>query len=135
MTASNPRINKLINKIKKSNVVDKDKSMGKDTKATKATSLFPLSSYSQRKDPKESLWANIRARRAAGKRKLKPGDKNYPKSLDVGEMVTTGDIPNPADTAMGPKLKPKTIHDRRKKKGTPKLLKRFADYYKDKGIG
>ena len=115
MTASNPRINKLINTIKKSGVVDKDKSMGKDTK--------------------ESLWANIRARRAAGKRRLKPGDKNYPKTLDVGEMVTTGDIPNPADTAMGPKLKPKTIHDRRKKKGTPKLLKRFADYYKDKGIG
>ena len=115
MTASNPRINKLINTIKKSGVVDKDKSMGKDTK--------------------ESLWANIRARRAAGKRKLKPGDKNYPKTLDVGEMVTTGDIPNPADTAMGPKLKPNTIHDRRKKKGTPKLLKRFADYYKDKGIG
>ena len=115
MTASNPRINKLINNIKKSGVVDKDKSMGKDTK--------------------ESLWANIRARRAAGKRRLKPGDKNYPKTLDVGEMVTTGDIPNPADTAMGPKLKPNTIHDRRKKKGTPKLLKRFADYYKDKGIG
>tara|TARA_B100000927_G_scaffold143970_1_gene116203 strand:- start:16230 stop:16577 length:348 start_codon:yes stop_codon:yes gene_type:complete len=115
MTASNPRVNKLINTIKKSGVVDKDKSMGKDTK--------------------ESLWANIRARRAAGKRKLKPGDKNYPKTLDVGEMVTTGDIPNPADTAMGPKLKPNTIHDRRKKKGTPKLLKRFADYYKDKGIG
>ena len=115
MTASNPRINKLINNIKKSGVVDKDKSMGKDTK--------------------ESLWANIRARRAAGKRRLKPGDKNYPKTLDVGEMVTTGNIPNPADTAMGPKLKPKTIHDRRKKKGTPKLLKRFADYYKDKGIG
>ena len=115
MTASNPRIKKLISNIKKSGVVDKDKSMGKD----------------DTKDTKESLWANIRARRAAGKRKLKPGDKNYPKTLDVGEMVTTGDIPNPADTAMGPKLK----HDRRKKKGTPKLLKRFADYYKDKGIG
>jgi len=119
MTASNPRIKKLISNIKKSGVVDKDKSMGKD----------------DTKDTKESLWANIRARRAAGKRKLKPGDKNYPKTLDVGEMVTTGDIPNPADTAMGPKLKPNTIHDRRKKKGTPKLLKRFADYYKDKGIG
>lgn len=118
MTASNPRIKKLISNIKKSGVVDKDKSMGKD----------------DTKDTKESLWANIRARRAAGKRKLKPGDKNYPKTLEI-EMVTTGNIPNPADTAMGPKLKPKTIHDRRKKKGTPKLLKRFADYYKDKGIG
>ena len=34
---------------------------------------------------RESLWDNIRKRRAAGKRKLKPGDKNYPKTLDVGE--------------------------------------------------
>ena len=32
-----------------------------------------------------SLWANIRKRRAAGKPKLKPGDKNYPKTLDIGE--------------------------------------------------
>ena len=86
-------------------------------------------------EEKRGLWDNMHARRKAGKPKRKPGDKNYPKTLDVGEMVTTADIPNPADTAMGPKLKPKTIHDRRKKKGTPKLLKRFADYYKDKGIG
>ena len=83
----------------------------------------------------ESLWANIRARRKAGKRRLKPGDKNYPKTLDVGEVTTTANIPNPADTAMGPKYKTKTIHDRRKKKGDPVLLKRFRDYYKDKGIG
>ena len=34
---------------------------------------------------RESLWDNIRKRRAQGKRKLKPGDKNYPKTLDVGE--------------------------------------------------
>ena len=33
----------------------------------------------------ESLWANIRKRRAAGKPKLKPGQKGYPKTLDVGE--------------------------------------------------
>ena len=32
-----------------------------------------------------SLWDNIRKRRAAGKPKLKPGDKNYPKTLDIGE--------------------------------------------------
>ena len=33
----------------------------------------------------ESLWANIRKRRAAGKPKLKPGQKGYPKTVDVGE--------------------------------------------------
>ena len=35
----------------------------------------------------ESLWDNIRKRRAAGKPKLKPGDKNYPKTLNVGEAI------------------------------------------------
>ena len=33
----------------------------------------------------ESLWANIRKRRAAGKPKLKPGQKGYPKTLKIGE--------------------------------------------------
>jgi hypothetical protein len=37
------------------------------------------------KPKKESLWDNIRKRRAAGKPKLKPGDKNYPKTLKIGE--------------------------------------------------
>jgi len=49
--------------------------------------------------------------------------------------VNTGAIPNPVDTAMGPRFKPKTIHDRRKKKGRLLLLKRVRDYYNDKGIG
>lgn len=37
------------------------------------------------KQKKESLWDNIRKRRAAGKPKLKPGDKNYPKTLKIGD--------------------------------------------------
>jgi hypothetical protein len=86
----------------------------------------------------ESLWDNIRKRRAAGKPRLKPGDKNYPKTLDVNstntEDTTTASIPNPAQTSMGPKHT-SLIHDRRKKKGFPKLLKRFRDYYQEKGIG
>lgn len=49
--------------------------------------------------------------------------------------VNTSAIPDPKTTAQGPRFKPKTIHDRRKKKGTPLLLKRFRDYYNDKGIG
>ena len=32
---------------------------------------------------KNTLWGNIHARRKAGKRRLKPGDKNYPKTLDI----------------------------------------------------
>ena len=35
----------------------------------------------------ESLWDNIRKRRAAGKPKLKPGDKNYPKTLKINDDV------------------------------------------------
>ena len=31
----------------------------------------------------EGLWANIRARRASGKPKKKPGQKGYPKTLDI----------------------------------------------------
>ena len=32
---------------------------------------------------KKGLWDNIHARRKAGKSKRKPGDKNYPKTLDI----------------------------------------------------
>lgn len=77
-----------------------------------------------------SLWDNIRKRRAAGKPRLKPGDKNYPKTLDVGEeMTTTASIPNPATTAMGPQIKTINVTDRRRKKDQiPVLLKRFRKY-------
>lgn len=80
-----------------------------------------------------SLWDNIRKRRAAGKPRLKPGDKNYPKTLDVGEdATTTASIPNPAQTAMGPKLKTTYMHDRRRRKADlPVLLKRFRKYMDD----
>lgn len=56
------------------------------------------------------------------------------KKLKEEPTVNTSAIPNPADTAMGPKFKTNRVHDRRKKKGTPLLLKRFRDYYKEKGI-
>jgi len=35
---------------------------------------------------KGGLWANIRKRRASGKRRLRPGDKNYPKTLRIKEI-------------------------------------------------
>lgn len=82
-----------------------------------------------------SLWDNIRKRRAAGKPKLKPGDKNYPKTLNVGEEVpgtSTASIPNPATTAMGPRVKSINVTDRRRKKDqVPVLLKRFRKYITD----
>lgn len=34
---------------------------------------------------KRGLWANIHARRKAGKRPKRPGEKGYPKTLDIEE--------------------------------------------------
>ena len=39
------------------------------------------------KQKKESLWDNIRKRRAAGKPRKKPGQKGYPKTLDIENTV------------------------------------------------
>jgi hypothetical protein len=36
-----------------------------------------------RKPPPGTLWKNIRNRRKAGKRRLRPGEKGYPKTLDI----------------------------------------------------
>ena len=32
---------------------------------------------------KKGLWANIHAKRERGEAPAKPGDKNYPKTLDI----------------------------------------------------
>jgi len=46
--------------------------------------------------------------------------------------TTTASIPNPADTAMGPRLKTTNVTDRRRKKSAlPILLKRFRKYIED----
>jgi len=46
--------------------------------------------------------------------------------------MNTGAIPNPAQTAMGPRLKTVNVTDRRRKKDkVPVLLKRFRKYIED----
>jgi hypothetical protein len=46
--------------------------------------------------------------------------------------ANTGSIPNPAQTAMGPRLKTVNVTDRRRKKSQiPVLLKRFRKYIED----
>ena len=40
---------------------------------------------------KKGLWANMHARRKAGKPKRKPGDKNYPKTLNVEQTCGKGE--------------------------------------------
>ena len=91
------------------------------------------------KDMKENrgLWANIHAKRKRGEKMRKKGDPGAPspealarakaKSARNEEMTTTASIPNPADTAMGPKFKTTTTQDKRKKK-RPAVLKRFARF-------
>ena len=39
----------------------------------------------KRKKKKKGLWDNIRARRKAGKRRLRPGEEGYPKTFDIEE--------------------------------------------------
>ena len=97
--------------------------------------------HDELKEDRPGLWANIHKKRREGRPMRKKGEKGAPspeamaRAKAASEDVTTANIPNPADTAMGPRYKTSRVYDRRKKKGTPKLLKRFADYYKDKGIG
>ena len=38
----------------------------------------------------KGLWHNIHAKRKRGEKPAKPGDKDYPKSLDVGEAEYQG---------------------------------------------
>ncbi len=49
------------------------------------------------------------------------------------DMTSTASIPNPAATAMGPRVKMTTMHDKRRRKDKPPvLLKRFRKYIEDK---
>lgn len=44
-------------------------------------------SMSEGKKKKRGLWANIHARRKAGKRPKRPGEKGYPKTLDIESVI------------------------------------------------
>jgi len=83
-------------------------------------------------DPKTGK--GYKAKKEADHLRMKKMGYTHDKPKVDEDMTTTADIPNPADTAMGPRFKTNRVHDRRKKKGTPLLLKRFRDYYKEKGI-
>ena len=37
----------------------------------------------KKRKKKKGLWDNIRARRKAGKRRLRPGEEGYPKTLNI----------------------------------------------------
>ena len=100
------------------------------------------------KDMKENkgLWANIAAKRerikkGSGERMRKKGEKGAPTqdaiasakrkaAANMGEDVpgtSTASIPNPADTAMGPRMNTMVTQDKRKRK-RPAVLKRFARF-------
>lgn len=82
------------------------------------------------------LWANIWAKRRRGEPMRKKGEKGAPTPDAIRsaqeEMTTTASIPNPAQTAMGPRIKTINVTDRRRKKDQiPVLLKRFRKYIED----
>jgi hypothetical protein len=94
----------------------------------------------------KGLWAAIHAKRkrikaGSGERMRKPGEKGAPSPealkrarsaalrKEEAPATSTASIPNPADTAMGPRLKTTTVTDRRRRKDQlPVLLKRFRKY-------
>ena len=109
--------------------------MKKKTKAMQKESL---------EEKSKGLWHNIHMRRKSGKRMRKKGEKGAPtadalrsaqaasEDLGSGGGTTTASIPNPATTAMGPRMKTVTMHDKRRKKDKfPVLLKRFRKYIED----
>lgn len=74
---------------------------------------------------------------AAVYRKYINAMKKKTKKMNKEEITTTANIPNPAQTAMGPTGKGMTsyVHDRRKrKKDQAVMLKRFRDYFQEKGV-
>jgi len=78
------------------------------------------------------LWANMHAKRKRGEKMRKKGEKGAPTQDQMDkakneEMTTTASIPNPADTAMGPRFKTTVTQDKRKKK-RPTVLKRFSKF-------
>jgi len=85
---------------------------------------------------KPGLWANIHKKRKRGERMRKKGEKGAPtpqamaRAKETSEDTTTASIPNPAQTSQGPVV---AFLDRRSKK-KKKLLKKFREYNKEKGI-
>ena len=108
-------------------------SMKKKTKAMQKEDI---------QEKSKGLWYNIHMKRKRGERMRKKGEKGAPtadalrsaqKSEDLATGgTTTASIPNPVQTAMGPKIKTTTMHDKRRKKDQfPVLLKRFRKYIED----
>jgi len=109
-------------------------SMKKKTKAMQKEDI---------QEKSKGLWYNIHMKRKRGERMRKKGEKGAPtadalrsaqrsEDLGSGGGTTTASIPNPATTAMGPRLKTTTMHDKRRKKDKfPVLLKRFRKYIED----
>lgn len=111
------------------------------TTMDKKQANFFINMARARKEQQESLWANIHAKRRRGEKMRKKGEKGAPTPDQIKraqanseETTTTASIPNPATTAMGPRLKTTTMHDKRRRKDRqPVLLKRFSQYFNDRG--
>ena len=55
------------------------------------------------------------------------------KQQEDAPATSTASIPNPADTAMGPRFTTTNVMDRRRRR-RPEVLMRFKDYLKQAGL-
>ena len=122
-TADGKRSRKWLDAVEKIEEQDNKKSMYKDKPdwgtpeaAAKAKAITPG------EVEEGGLWDNIRKRRAAGKPKLKPSDKNYPKTLNIESDERKKETSQDPDIKDRPGSQPKVYH-----KGLSKSTKLARD--------
>ena len=122
-TADGKRSRKWLDAVEKIEEQDNKKSMYKDKPdwgtpeaAAKAKAITPG------EVEEGGLWDNIRKRRAAGKPKLKPSDKNYPKTLNIESAERKKETSQDPDIKDRPGSQPKVYH-----KGLSKSTKLARD--------
>ena len=59
-------------------------------------------------EAKKGLWANIHAKRKRGERPARPGEKGYPKTLDIEEAKKDTDMYTYKDESKGQVIKGKS---------------------------
>ena len=77
---------------------------------------------------KKGLWYNIHQKRKRGEKPAKPGDKDYPKTLDIDEVL---DTPKAMDSY---KKKAKMQSDKARNSATAKIVRGNDDISKEKNI-
>ena len=69
-------------------------------------------------EKKKGLWDNIHAKRKRGEKPAKPGDKDYPKTLNVEGYGAPGHNPGSGEKSVA---RAKALMDKKGQKGAPGL--------------